>query len=367
MRCLALAQTAKDYGIQTFFVMNTCSKIIKKRIESQGFELRPRMSEEKHVIIDGYQFDTHVQQTMKAQGRRVLFIDDFGHCDRYVSDLVLNQNIYAAQSFYPDLGPRYVLLRREFLQKKPAPKQHEKRNVLISVGGFDQQDMLNRLEKTFKKMGYDVRAAKNTIDMPALMQWADIAVTAAGTTAYELAYMNVPMIMIVMADNQQRVAEGMADAGYGINLGWHENVTDKMIHAAMKKSIFSPRKSIIDGYGADRVLSNLFKWPIWLRPIIKEDCELLFRWANDPVIRAMSLSPETIAWDRHQAWFNKKMNDRSCRIFIAIDTVKDHPIGQIRSKDARFGNGHTLDYTRNKTYIGNRNNQDNKCQDKKRK
>ena len=66
-----------------------------------------------------------------------------------------------------------------------------------------------------------------------------------------------------------------------------------------------------------------------LREATKEDCTLLFRWANDPEVRLTSLSPEPIDWDDHVVWLTKKLIDPSCHIFIASNT-EGVPVGQIR-------------------------------------
>ena len=46
--------------------------------------------------------------------------------------------------------------------------------------------------------------------------WADLALTAAGATAYELACAGVPALLIVVADNQLRVAGAFGRAGVAV-------------------------------------------------------------------------------------------------------------------------------------------------------
>lgn len=66
-----------------------------------------------------------------------------------------------------------------------------------------------------------------------------------------------------------------------------------------------------------------------LRKVRQEDCELLWKWANDPVTRSASFTSNLIAWEDHLRWFNNKLNSSNCYYFIAFNH-QDVPIGQIR-------------------------------------
>ena len=68
---------------------------------------------------------------------------------------------------------------------------------------------------------------------------------------------------------------------------------------------------------------------IKLRIAQENDCELLWKWANDPENRKASFSSPPIAWEEHTRWFNSKLNSANCMIYIA--TMNDGiPLGQIR-------------------------------------
>jgi RimJ/RimL family protein N-acetyltransferase len=66
-----------------------------------------------------------------------------------------------------------------------------------------------------------------------------------------------------------------------------------------------------------------------LRKVREEDCELLWEWANDPIVRNYSFSSEPISWEEHLRWFNSKLNSSRCHHFIALNK-QDEYIGQIR-------------------------------------
>ncbi|MGH9831224.1 MAG: GNAT family N-acetyltransferase, partial [Blastocatellia bacterium] len=61
----------------------------------------------------------------------------------------------------------------------------------------------------------------------------------------------------------------------------------------------------------------------------RDHCELVWRWANDPVVRAASFSSDPIPWEAHVEWFEEKLRDANCLILIAQDGL-DALVGQVR-------------------------------------
>lgn len=78
---------------------------------------------------------------------------------------------------------------------------------------------------------------------------------------------------------------------------------------------------------------------IYLRRATIEDMDLLYRWANDPIVRHNSFNTDTIPYESHIAWFNKNMENPLVLQFILMDD--QIPIGQIRlnisGADAEIG------------------------------
>ncbi len=66
-----------------------------------------------------------------------------------------------------------------------------------------------------------------------------------------------------------------------------------------------------------------------LKEAQKEDCLLIFNWANDPEVRHFSFSSESITWNDHQLWFQQYLQSHKSWIYIAmLDDNK--AVGQIR-------------------------------------
>lgn len=79
-----------------------------------------------------------------------------------------------------------------------------------------------------------------------------------------------------------------------------------------------------------------------LRLVCKEDCELLWGWANDPDVRASAFSSGLISWKEHKLWFARKRVDSSCFIFIGLDNF-GVPVGQVRFDVKKGGNEMLID------------------------
>jgi RimJ/RimL family protein N-acetyltransferase len=88
-------------------------------------------------------------------------------------------------------------------------------------------------------------------------------------------------------------------------------------------------RSLVDGDGAQRIVTRLLGERVRLRRARAADAELLWGWANDPGVRRVSYSEAPIPWETHVAWLESRLRDRRCAIFIALDG-EDSPVGQIR-------------------------------------
>jgi UDP-2,4-diacetamido-2,4,6-trideoxy-beta-L-altropyranose hydrolase len=103
-------------------------------------------------------------------------------------------------------------------------------------------------------------------DMAKPMAWADVVVTAGGTTSWELAFMGLPALTIVLADNQVDLAESLAAHGVARNLGWHTRLTEAeladavaelMKDQAARRDMGARGRELVDGDGGRRVVRAL--------------------------------------------------------------------------------------------------------------
>jgi len=328
------------------------------------------------IVVDGYHFGTNYQRIIKNQKCRLLLIDDLGNFEYYYANLILNQNIYAHEELYRNrepytqllLGTRYALLRREFLKWRGWRREIPEvaRKVLVTMGGSDPDNVTLKVVQALQRVDVDgleaivvvggsnphyeelqsavqdlrfpIRLESNVTNMPELMAWADVAISGGGSTSWELAFMGVPALVTILASNQYPIAESLNAIGCAVNLGWYEDVSPTETAQALTQLLRAPGtraemskhgRQLVDGDGVDRALMHIRGESVRLRRVREDDCRLLWEWANDPEVRAVSFSSESIPWEEHLRWFNAKLGNSGCLLLIAEDSA-GVPIGQVR-------------------------------------
>ena len=321
MRCFALAQGWQAQGGQVIFITNCKSESLQQRLMKEGFGFNPVEENSKDcpdhkaslavlekylnawVALDGYHFDETYQLRIKEMGHRLLVFDDTAHLQHYHSDVILNQNINAEYLHYSRelftrllLGLRYVVLRSEFLGWKGRERMFASstRRVLVTLGGGDPDNQTLKVIRALRRIGlkdlqvkvvvgaanphsavlesasrscsFPIQLVRDTRNMAELMAWADLAVSAGGSTCWEMAFMGLPCVILVLAENQQGIAKGIGEAGSGVNLGWFEGVTERDILDTLSNLLSDPSrlralsnmaKGLIDGKGRERIVSVL--------------------------------------------------------------------------------------------------------------
>jgi len=255
------------------------------------------------AVLDGYHFDAGFQERVRSGGVRLAVIDDYGHLDHYSADIILNQNLYASEEMYRPrapsaqllLGTEYALLRPAFSSwlrwEREFPATAQK--MLITLGGGNAGNaflkavrsvflagMRDRDVRVLIGPGHPEREAVQketdgragielvgyTENMPSLLAWADIAVTAGGSTCWEAAFMGLPSVVVVLADNQERIADCLDRIGAAINLGYagtiRENDMSRILKALTGNREARTRMSrigrkLVDGMGAARAAERL--------------------------------------------------------------------------------------------------------------
>lgn len=392
MRCLALSQELADRGAGVHLVAAELPPGIEERLRKEGLGVtrlpgpaggKPDAEATasaaasmgaRAVIVDGYQFSSGYVDQLRAAGAKVLLVDDNGDAESYTADIVVNQNAYAAETMYRSrsrhtrllLGSAYALLRREFrpFRGRARPVRAVGGRILVTLGGSDPHNVTAAVLRAIRSVGIPeievvvvvgvasphrssveaeavvagYRVEHAVVDMTRLYSWADIAVTAAGTTCWETAFMGLPSVTIALADNQRRVGPAMAEAGAAVDAGWYADLEPARLSTVIRSLVedvagrarmAEAGRRLVDGYGARRVATLLTSEDVTVRPAAATDAEALFRWANDADTRAQSWTQEPIAWDTHVRWLESRLQDPRCWLLVGLDSG-GQAIGTVR-------------------------------------
>lgn len=272
---------------------------------------------EKSVIflLDSYYVTEDYLSTISSINPTVktVYLDDLQLFD-YPVDLLVNYDVIpdtrlsAYQAAYQRsdqllLGALYTPLREQF-QNREIVVREAACDVLITTGGSDPYHFCLELAKwlcTFSsdysgitfhivigKLNTDREALsalsekndflmlhENVSDMASLMEQCDLAVSASGTTLYELCALGVPTISFTMADNQLTAAKAFEEADAipcagDLRTDYEtviENVMDFLksllvasdVSLAKRKSAHENMHRLVDGNGALRIADAIMK------------------------------------------------------------------------------------------------------------
>ena len=342
------------------------------------------------ILLDGYCFDDNYQARVARSNARLMVIDDYGHAQHVNADLIVNQNVYARAEIYSLTtqqraeilcGAQYVMLRSEFgdstgelqnsgttIRQTRRPTRPQARRILLTMGGCDEANWTLKAVEALGEMtnsngklsrilvdvvlgaGYRhdesklqamqskqlvLRIHNNVGRMSALMKKVDMAISAGGSTCYELANCGVPTIAIPLAENQKPVVAELVARGTlrGVESTDPQELkqqTESLItDQQARREMALAGQRLIDGLGANRIARRLVGAYINLRSASMDDAKMLFDWRNDPEVRSVSFSSDPVEWESHRRWLDAKLRDRDCDLWIAEDRT-GLAFGQVR-------------------------------------
>lgn len=321
MRCLALAQAWVDLGGTVRWLLVEAPGPLVARLRTEGIavdwatvlagspadgdRVGAALREDPATVgvVDGYGFGDAFMTALGSEARRVLLVDDMAALAAYPMGWVLNQNAHADRASYPPdararflLGPRYILLRREFRAApamRPVPPRASR--LLVTFGGADPTGMTLRTLRAMRMLppevaadlqvrlivgaanpdaesivreaavrgagpGVEVRQA--VADMPAEIGWADLALTSGGSTVWELARYGCPALVVETVPAETRLVAGLRRLGLFDALGPETRlddgkiakaVTTRIADAAWRRAMRDMGMHLVDGGGARRV------------------------------------------------------------------------------------------------------------------
>ena len=318
-RCLSIAEALKELGEQTCFLVADDAAVPLLKAQGQNYRVLDsswqKPEEELNTLLP----------MLRESGRGVFFADSYYVTAEYLRqvgkvipvccmddkgipglpvDLLVNYNIFAEKSLYAPsdgktdylLGTQYAPLRKEF-RNAYQPVRDVAERVLITTGGSDRYNLAGRIvENALQKLETrdleycvvsgpyneflpqlaeleeqyeNVHIYQNVTCMSELMQSCDIAVTAGGSTMYELCAVGVPILCFSFVDNQEKVVEGFREQKVVSFAGNYLTQGERMIalvteqidmlqsSVRLRRASSEKERELVDGQGAWRIARRL--------------------------------------------------------------------------------------------------------------
>ncbi|MEK8045023.1 UDP-2,4-diacetamido-2,4,6-trideoxy-beta-L-altropyranose hydrolase [Ideonella margarita] len=409
MRCLALAAVLKERGADCAFLLRPSANPWAEQVRAAGHVLywlpepdgamtepdappqadwlgtsqaadarecqallrdRPRPD---WLVVDHYALDARWERALRPAVGRILVIDDLA--DRpHECDLLLDQNFqdpllgdrYA--SLLPStarslLGPRYALLRKEFVRQSATDLpdcRRPVRHVLVCFGGVAQQDITLRCVRVLASLpgltatviapqtmhadlqvaahpGLSLRLLPHTDRMAALMRSCDLAIGAGGGMLWERFSQGLPGLVLGVADNQRPGIAALLQGGLVCGHPDADALDDDDLRALLRGLLRMDElragqarraAALVDGQGAARTARRLLQPSLQFRRASAADAEALFEWRNHPDVRRFSHDDRPLERASHERWFAQVLsNPQRCLLIGQLDGT---PVGVAR-------------------------------------
>ncbi len=259
------------------------------------------------LVVDHYALDARWEAVLRDACPHVLVIDDLA--DRpHDCDVLLDQTLGRLPGDYAGkvppgctvlAGAQFALLRPEFSRLRDYSLARRGREatlarVLVTMGGVDRPDAtgralealalaplpagcritvvmgahapwLERVKATAAGLGRPVEVCVDVSDMARIMADSDLAIGAAGSTAWERCCLGLPSLMVLLAANQEKATRALEAVGAAIGIGGVDQIESGVLSAMQRLSAdpgllaaIARRAALVtDGQGATGVIEAL--------------------------------------------------------------------------------------------------------------
>jgi len=234
MRCLAI-KNAWNNGTARLIAQMEGGEPVPDGTETfdwlrEAEKLKKYVSTNTILLVDSYRPNVDFYHQLKKMFPFVVVLDDYNRIV-YPVDLVVCPGIYGKEMDYNNQsamslgGAEYVILRPEILTARQLEIKETIKTILVTFGGSQQDEILfqkvidllegveyqaiivtgsEQLAKKLSAKTSQVYGRLNPVTMAEIMASVDIAISAAGQTLNELAWLGVPTISVKTGEDQHR-------------------------------------------------------------------------------------------------------------------------------------------------------------------
>lgn len=253
------------------------------------------------LVVDHYALDSRWESFLRPFCANLFAIDDLANRP-HKCDLLLDQTLGRGEIDYETLvpggsqllvGPRFALLPPEFAARREHSLgrrlESGLRQILVSMGGVDADNATGKvllaldscilpddcrvvvalgalspwrddLQFQVENMRPHCTIRCDVANMAELMVDCDLAIGAAGGSAWERCCLGLPAIVVVLADNQRDIARALGAAGAAAIIASAADVQSELaplLHSLQaddrRMAMSAAASELVDGRGIGRV------------------------------------------------------------------------------------------------------------------
>lgn len=255
------------------------------------------------LVVDSYNVTNQFLQAVAKKVKCSIYIDDIAAFP-YPVDIVLNGNISAYWLDYKTgyqnqkllLGLEYNLIRQEFREVPKREIFDNCNSIMITTGASDPYQMTEKIIQILLKYDWlkeyaihvvigngfrddsknkikvlalnnsNIIVHENPVKMSSIMMQCDLAITAGGSTLYELFACGVITFSFIYAENQRSTVETSAKKGYLFPIGDYQKINEEELinkiklfseNVQMRKELVNRLQKLLDCKGTERIVRKV--------------------------------------------------------------------------------------------------------------
>jgi UDP-2,4-diacetamido-2,4,6-trideoxy-beta-L-altropyranose hydrolase len=307
-RCLVIAQELQKRDMDVLFLVNEDSSAIEW-IKNKGFHYKisfctklqflnaagPRKS---LVVIDTKRPVATFIRALKSRGYKTVLMDNITNARLEADSVIYPTAIYENNMDWKGFkgtiygGAKYIPIARSFIEMRKQAADKKLRlpyQVLVTMGGSDPNQLTGKivaallmsqvpmhirvaigpafssdhlLDSIANRHQQNVQFVEGKDDLSTDMAESHVAITALGTTIFELACMGVPAIIVANYKSDEMDMIAFKKLGIALPLGYHALISDFQIRETMVNllenkglwgNMSQKGKMLIDCNGAERI------------------------------------------------------------------------------------------------------------------
>ena len=274
-RCINIALSFQEAGFEPFFLtknfeQNNYAEIIKAGFEKINIDSEinkdTNLKNEKNwlccdwredasktykelksldcsiIFIDHYGISKSWESYLKKKGISLISLDDIGR--DHESDILIDYSFWKSKEFFNNIssetlilfGRNFLPLDKKFSNFKFKRKNFKKPNILISTGGFDNENLTSKIIKSLNSRNIETinkviivvnKNIKKTIEkalnlskfkyevyyspdaLGKFYSETDVCIGSSGVSALERVYFQIPQLIFLKANNQLQTARNL--------------------------------------------------------------------------------------------------------------------------------------------------------------